>query len=52
MLIIDKKNFPQVTIQKFFFHRTENFYRDKLKSKTKFNEKTFHISSLRRNATA
>lgn len=50
MLIIDKKNFPQVTVQIFFF--IERKTSTEIKSKTKFNEKTFHISSLRRNATA
>lgn len=50
MLIIVKKNFPQVTIQRFFL--IERKTSTKIKSKTKFNEKTFHISSLRRNATA
>lgn len=50
MLIIDKKNFPQVTVQKFFI--IERKTSTEIKSKTKFNEKTFHISSLRRNATA
>lgn len=50
MLIIDKKNSRKSQFRNFFF--IERKTSTEIKSKTKFNEKTFHISSLRRNATA